>query len=56
MRATLEANRSASMRRMAMLSLGAFIALLMAGTIALWLAVGSTVFFEVLAAGIAYCF
>jgi hypothetical protein len=47
---------SASLRRMAIAGIGGFIALLMAGTIVLWLVVGSTVFFELLAAGIAYCF
>jgi sulfite exporter TauE/SafE len=54
--AALEVSRTASMRRMVMLGLGAFIALLMAGAIALWLTLGSTVFYELLVAGIAYCF
>ena len=56
MSTTVEANRSASLRRMAMLGVGAFIVLLMGGTIALWLSLGTAVFFEVVAAGIAYCF
>lgn len=56
MSTTLEANRAASLRRMAMLGLGAFIALLAGGAIALWLTLGTAVFFEVVAAGIAYCF
>ena len=47
---------SASLGRMALWGLGAFIALLMAGTVALWFALGTAVFFEVVAAGIAYCF
>ena len=56
MSATVERQGSASTRRMALWGLGVFIALLMTGTIALWLMLGSTVFYEVLAAGIAYCF
>jgi hypothetical protein len=48
--------RTASMRRMAITGLAAFIGLLLAGAIALWLTLGSAVFFEVIAAGIAYCF
>jgi hypothetical protein len=56
MSTTLESSRSASLRRMVMLGLGAFIVLLMGGTIALWLSLGTAVFFQVVAAGIAYCF
>ena len=44
------------MRRMALWGVGAFMVLLMAGTAALWLTLGTTVYFEVVAAGIAYCF
>ncbi|HEX5778685.1 MAG TPA: hypothetical protein VFY21_07565 [Xanthobacteraceae bacterium] len=47
---------SASLGRMALWGLSAFIAVLMAGTVALWFTLGSAVFFEVVAAGIAYCF
>jgi hypothetical protein len=47
---------SASTRRMVLWGLGAFIALLVAGAVALWVTLGSAVFYEVLAAGIAYCF
>jgi hypothetical protein len=50
------AQGSASLGRMAFWVISAFIALLMAGTVALWLTLGSAVFFEVVAAGIAYCF
>lgn len=56
MNATIESARSASTRRMALWGLSAFLALLMAGTLVLWLTLGSVVFFEVVAAGIAYCF
>jgi hypothetical protein len=56
MTATTQYSLSASTRRMALWGLGAFIALLMAGTIALWVTLGSAVFYEVVAAGIAYCF
>jgi hypothetical protein len=56
MAATTQNSLSASTRRMALWGLGAFIALLMAGTIALWVTLGSAVFYEVVAAGIAYCF
>jgi hypothetical protein len=41
---------------MVLWGLGAFIALLAAGAVALWVTLGSAVFYEVLAAGIAYCF
>lgn len=56
MSATLDQARSASMRRMALWGIGALIALLMAGAVALWIVLGSAVFFELVAAGIAYCF
>jgi hypothetical protein len=41
---------------MVLLGLGAFIALLFAGALALWLKLGTAVFFELIAAGIRYCF
>jgi hypothetical protein len=53
---TTHTDAGASMRRMVLWGLGAFIALLMAGTAALWFTLGTAVFFEVVAAGIAYCF
>ena len=54
--ADTHARDSASLGRMALWGVGAFIAVLMAGTVALWFTLGSAVFFEVVAAGIAYCF
>ncbi len=54
--ATVQSPGNASMRRMVLWGVGAFIGLLMAGTVALWLTLGTAVFFEVVAAGIAYCF
>ncbi len=56
MSATAEDARTASVRRMAVGGLAAFIGLLVVAAIALWVTLGSAVFFEVLAAGIAYCF
>ena len=56
MKATIEHQSSASTRRMVLWGAGVFIALLMTGASVLWLMLGSTVFYEVLAAGIAYCF
>jgi hypothetical protein len=56
MTTTLESPRSASTRRMALWGLSAFLAVLMAGTLVLWLTLGSALFYEVVAAGIAYCF
>jgi hypothetical protein len=53
---TAHAPGSASLGRMALWGLSAFIALLMAGTVALWFTLGSAVFYQVVAAGIAYCF
>jgi hypothetical protein len=44
------------MQRMALIGIGAFMLLLMAGALALWFKLGTAVFFEVIAAGIAYCF
>ncbi len=54
--ATAHTPGSASLGRMALWGLSAFIALLMAGTVALWFTLGSAVFYQVVAAGIAYCF
>jgi hypothetical protein len=56
MNTVAEREQGASLRRMVLLGAGGFVALLMASTVALWFAVGTTVFFELLAAGIAYCF
>ncbi len=56
MAVTVQGSSGASMRRMVLWVAGAFIGLLMAGAVALWLTLGSAVFFEVVAAGIAYCF
>lgn len=56
MSATAEDARAASVRRMAVGALAAFIGLLLIASVALWVTLGSAVFFEVLAAGIAYCF
>lgn len=47
---------NASLGRMVLWGLSAFIVLLMAGSVALWLTLGTAVFYEVVAAGIAYCF
>ena len=55
MNAVIE-HRGASTRRMVLWGVGVFIALLMTGASVLWLTLGSAVFYEVLAAGIAYCF
>ena len=54
--ASANPQHGASLGRMALWGVGAFIAVLMAGTVALWFTLGSAVFFEVVAAGIAYCF
>jgi hypothetical protein len=54
--ATAPSPANASLGRMALWGLSAFIAVLMVGTVALWLTLGTAVFFEVVAAGIAYCF
>jgi hypothetical protein len=41
---------------MTILGIGAFVLLLMAASLVLWAKLGTAVFFEVVAAGIAYCF
>lgn len=51
-----ESSRAASLRRMAIAGVGAFILLLLVGAVVLWAKLGTAVFFEVVAAGIAYCF
>jgi len=56
MSTSIQDTRAASMRRMAVIGIGAFIGLLLAGAVVLWFVLGSAVFFEVVAAGIAYCF
>jgi hypothetical protein len=56
MNAVIEHRGSASTRRMVLWGVGVFIALLVTGASVLWLMLGSAVFYEVLAAGIAYCF
>jgi hypothetical protein len=56
MQTSVQSTGAASSGRMALFVIGAFVALLMAGAVALWLVLGSAVFFELLAAGIAYCF
>ena len=51
-----QTSRTASLRRTAIMGIGAFILLLFAGAVVLWAKLGTAVFFEVVAAGIAYCF
>jgi hypothetical protein len=48
--------QSAFLRRMVLVALGAFFAVLIAAGFALWAKLGTAVFFETLRAGIAYCF
>jgi hypothetical protein len=48
--------RAASLRRMALFGAGAFIAVALAAGVVLWAKLGTAVFFEMIAAGIAYCF
>ena len=47
---------SASLRRLVLVALGAFFAVLIAAGLALWAKLGTAVFFETIRAGIAYCF
>lgn len=56
MHSTSQVARTASTGRMVIVGLGAFILLLLAGALALWVKLGSVVFFELIATGIAYCF
>ncbi len=50
------ASRSASLRRLVLVAVGAFFAVLIAAGLALWAKLGTAVFFETIRAGIAYCF
>lgn len=52
---TVDRDAAASTRRMALVGIGAFIAIMLASAGILWAKVGTTVFFELIAAGIAYC-
>jgi hypothetical protein len=56
MSATTQSSRAASTRRMALAGLGAFIVLVLGGALVLWVQLGTAVFFELIAAGIRYCF
>ncbi|HEY7459847.1 MAG TPA: hypothetical protein VH765_13970 [Xanthobacteraceae bacterium] len=56
MSATLQTSRAASTRRMVLVSVGAFIVVLLAASLLLWAKLGTAVFFELIAAGIRYCF
>jgi hypothetical protein len=56
MRELAEDPRSASLRRLALIALGTFFAVLLAASLVLWAKLGSVVFFETIRAGIAYCF
>jgi len=56
MSALAEAFRAASTRRMVIGAIGAFILLLLAAAVVLWVKLGTAVFFDVIRAGIAYCF
>lgn len=56
MNARLASLRHASAGRIALFGVGGFAALLLAGAIVLWAKLGTVVFFELIAAGIAYCF
>ena len=56
MSTTIQNSRGASTRRMVLVLVGAFMAMLLAGTFVLWAKLGNVVFFELIAAGIRYCF
>jgi hypothetical protein len=56
MSTTLQTSRTASTRRMVLATAGTFIVVLMAAAVALWAQLGTVVFFELIAAGIRYCF
>jgi hypothetical protein len=56
MSATAQGFRAASLRRMAILGAAALVVFLAIGALALWASFGTAVFFDVLAAGLAYCF
>jgi hypothetical protein len=56
MSTTVQTSRSVSIRRMVLAGVGIFVAVLLAGTFVLWAKLGTTVFFELIVAGIRYCF
>lgn len=47
---------TASTRRMVVGAIGGFMLLLLAAAVVLWVKLGTAVFFDVIRAGIAYCF
>ena len=56
MTATAHSSRAASTRRMALVGIGTFLGVLLAAALVLWVKLGSAVFFELIVAGIRYCF
>ena len=56
MAAIAETNRSARLRQTALLGLGMIAAAAVAAAAVLWAYFGTSVFFDMVAAGIAYCF
>ena len=56
MTTTVQNTRSVSTRRMALALVGVFVVVLLAGTFVLWAKLGTAVFYELIVAGIRYCF
>jgi hypothetical protein len=52
----IQSSRAASTRRTALVAIGTFLGVLLAAALVLWLKLGSAVFFELIVAGIRYCF
>jgi hypothetical protein len=52
---TIQSTRNSG-RRILLVSVSTFLVVLLAGTVLLWAQLGTAVFFELIAAGIRYCF
>jgi hypothetical protein len=56
MSTTVQTSRRASTRRMVLALVATFMVVLLAGTFVLWAKLGTAVFYELIVAGIRYCF
>jgi hypothetical protein len=56
MSASAQTPRAASARRMVLVGIATFMTVMLAASVVLWAQLGTAVFFELIAAGIRYCF
>jgi hypothetical protein len=56
MSASVQIPRAASTRRMVLVGIATFMTVMLAASVVLWAQLGTAVFFELIAAGMRYCF